>query len=545
MCTHQVHARGHVKLKRFLGFSRFLPQNLISYVVGCFFRIYLPPVVRTPLLRLFAFICQINLEESEKPLREYPNIEELFTRNLKPGLRPLAPREVISPCDGYLSQSEKLTSTLRKVRGQGRLTEENLSQTLNSVKMALLEADVNYRVVKAFLRSVKERAIGQEVQGSLTPGQQFIKIVNEEMTEMMGGANAGFVETEETPLTVMMVGLQGSGKTSSAGKLARLYQSEGKRPYLIPADIYRPAAIEQLQVLAETLGVYCYPSSNDQNPLDIVKLGLHEAKQKEADIVLIDTAGRLHIDEQLMEELSSIKLAIMPHEIIFVADAMTGQEAVNVAKGFNDRLDISGVMLTKMDGDARGGAALSIRAITQKPIKFIAVGEKLENLEAFHPERIASRILGMGDMLSLIEKVEDSFSEREALQMQKKLKRNEFTLEDFRDQLRSMRKMGSMKDVLGMLPGMNTSALQEANIDDHKLVKIDAIISSMTIKERQNHKLMNGSRRLRVAKGSGTTVSEINRLLKQFAQMRKMMQKLSKVSSPGKAMRMMQDMIPG
>ena len=441
--------------------------------------------------------------------------------------------------------SEKLTGTLRKVRGQGRLTEENLSQTLNSVKMALLEADVNYRVVKAFLRSVKERAIGQEVQGSLTPGQQFIKIVNEELTEMMGGANSGFVETEDTPLTVMMVGLQGSGKTSSAGKLARLYQSEGKRPYLIPADIYRPAAIEQLQVLADTLGVYCYPSRNDQNPLDIVKLGLQEAKQQEADIVFIDTAGRLHIDEELMEELSRIKLSIMPHEIIFVADAMTGQEAVNVAKGFNDRLDISGVMLTKMDGDARGGAALSIRAITQKPIKFIAVGEKLENLEAFHPERIASRILGMGDMLSLIEKVEDSFSEREALQMQKKLKRNEFTLEDFRDQLRSMRKMGSMKDVLGMLPGMNTSALQEANIDDHKLVKIDAIISSMTIKERQNHKLMNGSRRLRVAKGSGTTVSEINRLLKQFAQMRKMMQKLSKVSSPGKAMRMMQDMIPG
>ena len=383
--------------------------------------------------------------------------------------------------------SEKLSGTLRKVRGQGRLTEENLSQTLNSVKMALLEADVNFRVVKAFLRSVKERAIGQEVQGSLTPGQQFIKIVNEELTEMMGGANAGFVETEETPLTVMMVGLQGSGKTSSTGKLARLYQSEGKRPYLIPADIYRPAAIEQLQVLADTLGVYCYPSRNDQNPLDIVKLGLNEAKQKEADIVFIDTAGRLHIDEDLMEELSRIKLSIMPHEIIFVADAMTGQEAVNVAKGFDVRLDISGVMLTKMDGDARGGAALSIRAITQKPIMFIAVGEKLENLEAFHPERIASRILGMGDMLSLIEKVEDSFSEHEALQMQKKLKRNEFTLEDFRDQLRSMRKMGSMKEVLGMLPGLITSALEEANIDDHKLVKIDAIISSMTIKERQNH----------------------------------------------------------
>ena len=441
--------------------------------------------------------------------------------------------------------SEKLTSTLRKVRGQGRLTEENLDQTLNNVKMALLEADVNYRVVKAFLRSVKERAVGQEIQDSLTPGQQFIKIVNEELTEMMGGANSGFSETKDAPLIVMMVGLQGSGKTSSVGKLARMYQSEGKRPYLIPADIYRPAAIEQLQVLAKTLDVPCYNSRNDQNPLEIVKLGLQEAKEQEAEIVFIDTAGRLHIDEELMEELSRIKLSIMPHEIIFVADAMTGQEAVNVAKGFNDRLDISGVMLTKMDGDARGGAALSIRAITQKPIKFIAVGEKLENLEAFHPERIASRILGMGDMLSLIEKVEDSFSEREALQMQKKLKRNEFTLEDFRDQLRSMRKMGSMKDVLGMLPGMNTSAMQEANIDEHKLVKIDAIIYSMTVRERQNHKLMNGSRKLRVAKGSGTAVSEINRLLKQFVQMRKMMQKLSKVTSPGKAMHMIQDMIPG
>ena len=410
--------------------------------------------------------------------------------------------------------------------------------------MALLEADVNFRVVKAFLRSVKARAVGEEVQGSLTPGQQFIKIVNEELTEMMGGANSGLTEPTTAPLITMLVGLQGSGKTSSVGKLALLCQTEGKRPYLIPADIYRPAAIRQLEILAETLGVSCYPSTTDQNPLDIVRNGLEAAKQEGADAVFIDTAGRLHIDQELMEELSRIKAAVMPHEIIFVADAMTGQEAVSVAKGFNDRLDISGVMLTKMDGDARGGAALSIRAITQKPIKFIAVGEKLENLEAFHPERIASRILGMGDMLSLIEKVEDSFSEREALQMQKKLKSNEFTLDDFRDQLRSMRKMGSMKDVIGMLPGMNASAMKDANVDENKLVHIDAIISSMTIKERQNHKLMNGSRRLRVAKGSGTSVSEINRLLKQFVQMRKMMQKLLKVSNPAKAMRMMQDMMP-
>lgn len=440
--------------------------------------------------------------------------------------------------------SDKLSGSLRKVRGRGRLTEENVSKTLNEVKMALLEADVNFRVVKAFLRSVKSRAVGEEVQGSLTPGQQFIKIVSEELTEMMGGANSGLTEPESAPLVTMLVGLQGSGKTSSAGKLARLYKNEGKRPYLIPADIYRPAAIQQLQVLADTLGVSCYPSRTDQNPLDIVQNGLEAAKQEEADAVFIDTAGRLHIDQELMEELSRIKDSVTPHEILFVADAMTGQEAVSVAKGFNDLLDITGVMLTKMDGDARGGAALSIRAITQKPIKFFAIGEKLENLEAFHPERIASRILGMGDMLSLIEKVEDSFSEREALQIQKKLRRNEFTLEDFRDQLRSMRKMGSIKDVIGMLPGMNASSVNDANIDDNKLIHIDAIISSMTIKERNNHKLMNGSRRIRIAKGSGTSVSEINRLLKQFIQMRKMMQKLTKVSNPGKAMRMMQDMIP-
>ena len=440
--------------------------------------------------------------------------------------------------------SDKLSGSLRKVRGRGRLTEDNVSQTLNEVKMALLEADVNFRVVKAFLRSVKVRAVGEEVQGSLTPGQQFIKIVNEELTEMMGGANSGLMELEGGPLIAMMVGLQGSGKTSSAGKLARLYQSRGKRPYLIPADIYRPAAILQLQVLADTLAIPCYPSRIEQNLLEIVQKGLETAKQEKADVVFIDTAGRLHIDQKLMEELRRIKTFVAPHEILFVADAMTGQEAVNVAKGFNDLLDITGVILTKMDGDARGGAALSIRAITQKPIKFIAVGEKLENLEAFYPERIASRILGMGDMLSLIEKVEDSFSEREAMQMQNKIRSNEFTLEDFRDQLRSMRKMGSMKDVIGMLPGMSASSMKGANIDNKKLLHIDAIISSMTIKERKNHNLMNGSRRLRIAKGSGTTVSEINRLLKQFIQMRKMMQKLSKVSNPGKAMRMMQDMMP-
>ena len=440
--------------------------------------------------------------------------------------------------------SEKLSTSLRKVRGQGRLTEENIGRTLNEVKMALLEADVNYRVVKSFLRSVKDRSVGEEVQGSLTPGQQFIKIVNEELTEMMGGNNSSLSGTKNKPLVTMMVGLQGSGKTSSVGKLAKLCQKEGSQPYLIPADTYRPAAIEQLHVLAETLGVSCYPSRKDQTPMEIVRNGLFAAKQEEADAVFIDTAGRLQIDHEMMNELIQIKNSTSPDEIIFVADAMTGQEAVNVAKGFNDSLNFTGVILTKMDGDARGGAALSIRAITQKPIKFLGVGEKLENLEEFHPDRIASRILGMGDMLTLIEKVEDSFSEKEAQRIQKKLKSNEFTLEDFRDQLLSMRKMGSIKDMIGMLPGMGSPSMVNPNFDEKKLIQIDAIISSMTFKERRNHKIMNGSRRLRVAKGSGSTVSEINRLLKQFVQMRKMMQKLSNVSNPGKAMRMVQSMRP-
>jgi len=440
--------------------------------------------------------------------------------------------------------SEKLSASLRKVRGQGRLKEENIGQTLNEVKMALLEADVNYRVVKAFLRSVKDRSVGEEVQGSLTPGQQFIKIVNEELTEMMGGKNSSLSLTKDEPLITMMVGLQGSGKTSSVGKLAKLCQKEGYRPYLIPADTYRPAAIEQLHVLAETLDISCYPSRKDQTPLDIVQNGLFSAKSEGADAIFIDTAGRLQIDQEMMNELIQIKNSSNPHEIIFVADAMTGQEAVNVAKGFNDQLNFTGVMLTKMDGDARGGAALSIRAITQKPIKFLGVGEKLDNLEEFHPERIASRILGMGDVLTLIEKVENTFSEKDAQRIQKKLKSNDFTLEDFREQLLSMQKMGSIKDMVGMLPGMGSPSMGEPNVDEKKLIQIDAIISSMTYKERRNHKIMNGSRRLRVAKGSGTTVSEINKLLKQFVQMRKMMQKLSNISNPGKAMRMVQSMMP-
>ena len=440
--------------------------------------------------------------------------------------------------------SQKLTTTLRKVRGQGRLTETSIDDSLKEVKMALLEADVNFRVVKAFLRSVKSRAIGEEVQGSLTPGQQFIKIVNDELTNMMGASNESLAKSEDGPTVVMVVGLQGAGKTSSVGKLANYHAQKGFSPYLVPADVYRPAAIDQLRILAESLHLPCHPSTNDQNPVEIAASAVEAARINNRDLVLIDTAGRLHIDSQLMDELHQMRQRVNPQEILFVADAMTGQDAVNMAKNFNDDLDLTGVLLTKMDGDARGGAALSIRAVTQKPIKFIAVGEKLENLEAFHPERIASRILGMGDLLSLIEKVEHNYSQAQALEIQDKFRRNEFTLDDFRDQLRTMRKMGSMKELMGMLPGVDSNLLKNAKVDEKQFNRIDAIISSMTRDERQNHNLLNGSRRQRIAVGSGVAVNDVNRLMKQFTQMRKMMNKLSKTQDPRKAMQMMKNMMP-
>ena len=437
-----------------------------------------------------------------------------------------------------------MTTTLRKVRGQGRLTETNIDDSLKEVKMALLEADVNFRVVKAFLKSVKSRAIGEEVQASLTPGQQFIKIVNDELTNMMGASNESLAKSEDGPTVVMVVGLQGAGKTSSVGKLASYHAQKGFSPYLVPADVYRPAAIDQLRILANSLQLPCHPSTNDQNPVEIAAAAVEAAKRSNRDLVLIDTAGRLHIDSQLMDELHQMRQRVNPQEILFVADAMTGQDAVNMAKSFNDELDLTGVLLTKMDGDARGGAALSIRAVTQKPIKFIAVGEKLENLEAFHPERIASRILGMGDLLSLIEKVEHNYSQAQALEIQDKFRRNEFTLDDFRDQLRTMRKMGSMKELMGMLPGVDSNLLKNAKIDEKQFNRIDAIISSMTRDERQNHNLLNGSRRQRIALGSGVAVNDVNRLMKQFTQMRKMMNKLSKTQDPRKAMQMMKNMMP-
>jgi len=440
--------------------------------------------------------------------------------------------------------SQKLTNSFKKLQGRGRLNEENITTALSEVKMALLEADVNFRVVKAFLKSVKVRAIGEELQESLSPGQQFIKIVNDELSQMMGEKNVSLITAETTPTIIMLVGLQGSGKTSSIGKLAKVCQKSGQRPYLIPADIYRPAAIDQLMVLANTLELPYYPSTTQQDPVDIVQAGVAEAKIQGSNYALIDTAGRLHIDEVLMEELERIKAAVNPHEIFFVADAMTGQDAVNMAKAFNDRLDVSGIILTKMDGDARGGAALSIRAITQKPIKFITVGEKLENLEPFYPDRVASRILGMGDIVGLIEKAQSNITEKKAQEFEEKIRKNEFTLEDFQTQLRSMRQMGSLKDLMGMLPGMDASMTKNADMDEKQLVRTDAIISSMTLQERRNHNLINGSRRARIAKGSGSHVRDVNRLLKQFVQMRKMMNKLSKTTNPRKAMQMMQNMLP-
>lgn len=439
--------------------------------------------------------------------------------------------------------SQKLTSGLRRVQGYGRLTEANIEDVLNDVKKALLEADVNFRVVKSFLKAVQSRALGLEVQKSITPGQQFLKIVNEELTLLMGGENQTLIQAPNGPTIVLMVGLQGSGKTSSVGKLAQFYKEKGKRPYVVPADVYRPAAIEQLIVLAKTIGIPYYPSTPDQNPVDLARWGLDDAKSQNTDIVFVDTAGRLHIDDVLMLEIEHIRNAIQPHEILFVADAMTGQDAVNVAKAFNDRLGVTGVILSKMDGDARGGAALSIRAITQKPIKFVTVGEKLGDLQPFYPERIASRILGMGDILSLIEKAESAFDERKELELQSKFRGNTFTLEDFRDQLRTIQRMGSIKDLLGMIPGMDARALSGANLDEKQFSRIDAMISSMTRKERFDHDIINGSRRLRIAKGSGSTVNDVNRLLKQFEQMSKMMHKLSRIQDPRKAMQAMRSMM--
>lgn len=425
--------------------------------------------------------------------------------------------------------TEKFNRVFKKVTGRGKLTEANIQEALKEVRLALLEADVNYKVVKKLIEEIRLRALGQEVLESLTPGQQLIKIVNEELSRLMGGERQDLRLTGKTPHIIMLVGLQGSGKTTTAAKLAHSLRKQGRQPYLVPADIYRPAAIEQLKKLGSQIDIPVYPSSPEQKPEHICVDALSSAGREGCDLLLFDTAGRLHIDEELMAELQRIRDKTNPHEILLVADAMTGQDAVNVAKHFNDALSITGVILSKIEGDARGGAALSIRAVVEKPIKFVGVGEKLDALEPFFPDRMASRILGMGDVLSLIEKAQTQFDEKEALKLEKKIKRKEFDLEDFAAQLKQVKKLGSLEQILGMLPGMGQmKKLKQLKPDEKELVKIEAIISSMTKDERKNYKIINGSRRKRIARGSGTSLQDVNRLLKNFAQSKKMMERLTK-----------------
>lgn len=423
--------------------------------------------------------------------------------------------------------TEKLANAFKKFRNKGKLTEADVRDGMREVKLALLEADVNFKVVKDFIKTVTERAVGTEVLESLVPAQQIIKIVNEELVKLMGGESQKLVISPKPPTIVMMVGLQGAGKTTHAGKLAAMYKSKGKTPLLVACDVYRPAAIDQLKIVGESVGVPVFSMGAKISPVEIANAGVEHARKSGCDFVIIDTAGRLHIDEGLMEELVKIKNAVSPTEILLTIDAMLGQDAVNVAKTFNDKLDITGVILTKLDGDTRGGAALSVKYITGKPIKFIGTGEKMDALEVFHPDRMASRILGMGDVLSLIEKAEAAYDEKNAKEIEKKIREQTFTLEDFLVQMRQLKKMGNINQLMAMLPGANTGALKNAEIDENQMKKIEAIILSMTKGERFRPEIINGSRRRRIAQGSGTTVEDVNRLLRQFEQMKKLMKQFS------------------
>jgi signal recognition particle subunit SRP54 len=424
------------------------------------------------------------------------------------------------------SLTGKLETVFKKLRGRGVLKEDDVKEAMREVRLALLEADVNFKVVKDFIGRVQERAVGQEILGSLTPGQQVVKIVHEELVGLLGGTQAKLHLSPNPPTVIMMVGLQGSGKTTTAGKLARNFKKDGRRVMLVPADTRRPAAIEQLKTLARQVGVEAY-TSDKQDPVAICRDAVKQAASSLYEVVILDTAGRLQIDEPLMEELRQIKAGAKPHEILFVADAMTGQEAVNIASKFNADLGFDGVVLTKLDGDARGGAALSVKAVTGKPLKFVGMGEKLDALEAFHPDRMASRILGMGDVMSLIEKAQQTVDQEEAVKLAKKLKKNSFDLEDFRNQLKQVKKMGGIQSIMGMIPGLSKMKMPEDDTSEKELTKVDAIISSMTPRERADYTVINGSRRARIAKGSGTQVQDVNRLLKQFAEMRKMMKSMA------------------
>ena len=420
--------------------------------------------------------------------------------------------------------SSRLQEVTRKLRGKARITESDLKEMLREVKLALLEADVNYKIVKEFNNRIQEKALGQDVLKSLTPGQQVIKIVKDELVDLLGGTESKINFSPNPPTVIMLIGLQGSGKTTTAGKLANLLRKQGKKPLLVACDVYRPAAIKQLQVVGGQLNIPVFANENSKDVVHIAKQAMSVAMSKMNDVIILDTAGRLHIDEELMEELKNLKKEVKPHEILLVVDSMTGQDAVNVASSFSENVGLDGVVLTKLDGDTRGGAALSVKKVTGKPIKFAATGEKLSDIEVFHPERMASRILGMGDMLSIIEKAEEAFDEEEALKLEKKLKKQEFDLDDYLTQLRKIKKMGSFSSILKMIPGM--SQLKDVKVDDKEFVKIEAIICSMTAKEKRNTKLLNGSRRLRIAKGSGTTVQDVNKFIKSFEMTQSMMKKM-------------------
>ena len=433
--------------------------------------------------------------------------------------------------------SSRLQEITRKIRGKARITESDLKEMLREVKLALLEADVNYKIVKEFISSIQEKALGQDVMKSLTPGQQVIKIVKDEMVELLGGTESKINFTSNPPTIIMLVGLQGSGKTTTAGKLANLLRKQGKKPLLVACDVYRPAAIKQLQVVGAQLNIPVYSNETTKDVVRIAKQGIETAISKLNDVVILDTAGRLHIDDELMQELKNVKTSVRPHEILLVVDSMTGQDAVNIAQSFNEAVGIDGVVLTKLDGDTRGGAALSVKKVTGKPIKFAATGEKLSDIEVFNPERMTSRILGMGDVLSIIEKAEEAISQEDAEKLEKQLRKDELDLDDYLAQIRQVKKMGSLSSILKMLPGMNK--IKDLNIDDKEFDKVEAIICSMTPQEKRNTKLLNGSRRMRIAKGSGTTVQDVNKFMKSFEMTQKMMKQMK--SNKGGMKKMMKN----
>ncbi len=438
--------------------------------------------------------------------------------------------------------SSKLQDFTRKLKGKSRITESDLKEMLREVKLALLEADVNYKIVKEFTSSIQEKALGQDVLKSLTPGQQVIKIVKDELVELLGGTDSKINFTPNPPTVIMLVGLQGSGKTTTAGKLANLLRKQGKKPLLVACDVYRPAAIKQLQVVGNQLNIPVYSNESTKDVVRIAKEAYNTAISKLNDVIILDTAGRLHIDEELMQELNNLKASAKPHEILLVVDSMTGQDAVNVAKTFNENVGIDGVVLTKLDGDTRGGTALSVKKVTGKPIKFAATGEKLSDIEEFHPDRMASRILGMGDVLSIIEKAEETFDIEEAEKLEKQLRKGEFDLNDYLAQLRQIKKMGSFSSILKMIPGL--SKIKDLKVDDKEFTRIEAIICSMTEKERRNPKILNGSRRIRIANGSGTTVQQINQFMKSFEMTQSMMKKMKNEKGMKNMMKQMKGFMP-